>query len=65
MGYMLQAQKALDGAAELVEELKDPRELLELKKALATIVGSNFGDVMLPIIQQYPELNPYPKKEDR
>lgn len=65
MGCMLQSQKALDCAAEVVETLKDQKEMLELRKALATIIGSNFGDVMLPIIQQYPELNPYPKKEDR
>ncbi len=62
MECLLRSQHALDEAAEIVENFKDHDELMEFREALATIIGENFGNIMLPIIQQYPELNPYPPK---
>ncbi len=60
MSCLVKAQSLLSDAAEIIETFKDNDELLAFRNAIATVVGTNFGTIILPIIQQYPELNPYP-----
>ncbi|UCE07917.1 MAG: nuclear receptor NHR-99 [bacterium] len=48
----------LNDAAALVEQIDDEQEKRKLRRGLGEIMGRSFTDLILPIIQEYPDLDP-------
>jgi len=63
MDKLHQLGALLNQMADLVEPIDDPAERRMLLTGLGELMGRSFTDVMLPIIRQYPELDPDPPYE--
>ncbi len=48
-------------AVELVEQISDIHEKKRFRRGLAELMGHAYTDLMMPIHDQYPELNPFKK----
>ncbi|MDH4316443.1 MAG: hypothetical protein OEW68_16615 [Gammaproteobacteria bacterium] len=59
IGHLFKAQTALAEAAEELSTLEDKDEALSLKKTVAEAVGTIAADAIAPILQLFPDLDPY------
>jgi len=59
MKHLIKAQKALDSAVLVADEIQDENERLKYRKQLLSSMSDNSAFIMIPIVKQYPELNPY------
>jgi hypothetical protein len=57
MEYLLALSEPLNNATELTKSINDPEEAKEVRRRLAGIMSSVY-EAMLPIIREYPELDP-------
>lgn len=57
MGYLRALDEPLNGATEITMSLEDADEAAEIRRKLAKIITSTY-EAMLPIIREYPDLNP-------
>jgi len=53
-----QINVALGVTAAAIEMIPDMEERKEFRKGVADLMGSVYGDMMVPILRQYPELDP-------
>lgn len=42
---------------QLIDEIDDPNLRFELRRATASVVGSIYGDILLPLKRRFPELD--------
>lgn len=59
MKKLLECQGNLDETIAEIEKIEDKNEQIQLKKAVASAIGLIFSDVILKVIHQHPDLNPY------
>lgn len=57
------AQTSLADAAEQVNNIDNKEEADSLKRTIANVIGTLAADAMAPILQLYPELDPYSDDE--
>ena len=58
---LFEAQTRLADAAELAKALQTKEEANSLRRTIANAIGTIAADAIAPILQLYPELDPYPK----
>jgi len=54
----LEIDKPLNAATELTWGISDQKEQKTIRRGIAEITSRIYTDLMLPIIRQYPELDP-------
>ena len=60
VALLAKAQKALADAEEFVSaSVSEKTERDSLRRTLTTAIGTIYGDALAPILQLYPDLNPY------
>jgi len=62
MKQMLSLSHYVDEAGELTKQITDDDERYAIRKGIADIAGLIYTDVMMPLIRQYPELDPDKRK---
>lgn len=59
---LMEKLHSLDGpindACELVEQIADKDEMRRYRKGLGELMGHIYTDLMMPILRQYPDLDP-------
>ncbi|MDH3473770.1 MAG: hypothetical protein OEM59_08755 [Rhodospirillales bacterium] len=58
MKEMLDIGEHLNAADQLVGKLDDVQELNNYKRAIGNLMGLIYTEVMVPIIKNYPDLDP-------
>ena len=58
MNEMLALGRHLDQAGELTKQMVDAEERVAFRKGIGEVVGSVYTEVMIPLIRQYPDLDP-------
>ncbi|MDH5181911.1 MAG: nuclear receptor NHR-99 [Gammaproteobacteria bacterium] len=58
MEQMLLLSEHVDKAGALAEQIDDNDERYAIRKGIAEIAGVVYTEIMIPIIRQYPELDP-------
>ena len=58
MGEMLALGGPLDSATEIVDQIADKDERSNLRREIGELMGAIYTNIMLPIIRQYPDLDP-------
>jgi hypothetical protein len=58
MRIIIGLDKPLNEVAALVEQIDNEQEKRQLRRGLGEIMGRGFTDLILPIIQEYPDLDP-------
>jgi hypothetical protein len=58
MAVLIDFEKPMNEAAALIETVSGNAEREELRRGLAEVITRTFTDLMVPIIRQYPELDP-------
>ena len=58
MKEMLDIGEHLNAADQLVGKLDDVQELNNYKRAIGNLMGLMYTEVMVPIIKNYPDLDP-------
>ena len=58
MEILLSLDKPLNTVTELTDQIEDEKERKILRKGIGEIGGIIYTDLMIPIIRQYPELDP-------
>ena len=48
----------LNQIAHLIEQLEDDGERKVYRRAIITVIGSVYSELMVPTLRQYPELDP-------
>ena len=48
----------INDACELVEQIADEHEMRRFRKGLGELMGHIYTDLMIPILRQYPDLDP-------
>lgn len=54
--------KPLDDATELTAQLSDIEERKAVRRAIAEVTGTAYSELILPILRQYPDLDPDPER---
>ena len=49
---------ALDRNAHIIESIEDEAERKEFRLAIATVIGEVYLQLIVPIVKQYPDLDP-------
>jgi hypothetical protein len=57
------AQRSLADAAEQIKSLDNKEEADSLKRTIAHAIGTIAADAIAPILQLYPELDPYAEED--
>ncbi len=50
--------EVLNGLAAEIEKIKDIEEKKKYRRGVGELMGRSYTDIMLPIIREYPELDP-------
>lgn len=58
MKEMLALSQHIDEAGELTKQIIDENERYVIRKGIADVAGIVYTDIMMPLIRQYPELDP-------
>ena len=58
MSNLLALDEPLNSSATLVNQIPNKEEQKEFRRGIGEIVGRIYTDLMLPIIKQYPDLDP-------
>lgn len=61
---VLNLGERLNGLDSVVRELKDPDERRRLLKCLGVVMSELNAGIVLPIVSQYPEMNPDETKQE-
>jgi len=61
MDQVVLCHKAIDEAENIAREIADPKQRDQTRKALAEASGHIYAEIMMPLIREYPELDPYPR----
>ena len=48
----------LNSAAALIEQISDKDEQILLRRGIGELMGRIYTDLMIPILKQYPEMDP-------
>jgi signal recognition particle GTPase len=48
----------LNGAMEVIEQISDDEELKRFRREIADLVAAIYTNLMVPVLRQYPELDP-------
>lgn len=56
MTHFLSLDQPLNRAAEVADRISDDEERRAIRRAIGEFVGRIYGDLMRPIIRQYPDL---------
>lgn len=48
----------LNAATELTDQISDTEERTAVRRAIAEITGAAYSELILPIVRQYPDLDP-------
>ena len=62
MSNLLALDEPLNSSATLVNQIPNKEEQKEFRRGIGEIVGRIYTDLMLPIIRQYPDLDPEKRK---
>ena len=62
MSNLLAFDEPLNSSATLVNQIPNKEEQKEFRRGIGEIVGRIYTDLMLPIIRQYPDLDPEKRK---
>lgn len=54
----LDTDEPLNAAVKITEQIKNEEERIKFRRGVAEIMGRIYTDLELPIIRQYPELDP-------
>jgi len=58
---ILKCHRAIDAADLLTEKIEDETERGRIRRCLAEASGSLYSDIILDIVREHPDLDPYPK----
>jgi hypothetical protein len=62
---LLSLDEPLNKATEIAKQIADLEERKLIHRGLGDVVGRIFTDIMVPIIRQYPDLDPTRKESER
>lgn len=65
MQLLLSLDEPLNEATALSRELADPEEQKAVRRVIGEVTGRIYTDLMVPIIRQYPDLDPDKKSRKR
>ena len=58
MKELLALSRPLNSATAIVDKIADEEERNKLRREIGEVMGSLYANLMLPIIRQYPDLDP-------
>ncbi len=55
---LVQLDSHFSRASELTRRIEDQNEQLEIRQGLGDVIGRVYTEIMMPILRQYPDLDP-------